>query len=106
MSVNETLENEGFLKIHRKNKEVTIGACDVECLGLTLREGKYRFEVSEIFFHGEKLPISKIIPYLQHSSNFTAVGENLINKLVEMKIIHPEGILEIEGVPIAMKMIF
>ena len=102
----KTPEIEGFIKVHQKGNEVTIGACDVECIGLSLHEGKFQFQVTEAFFHGDRKPISQIIPILQKSTNFTAVGEHLISKLVELHIIHPGGILEIEGIPIAMKIIF
>ncbi|MCF2139010.1 MAG: DUF424 family protein [Candidatus Lokiarchaeota archaeon] len=95
-----------YIKIHHQSKDSVVAACDKDCLGQKLKEGKFQYHVSEGFFKGELLPISKVVALLQKSTNFNVVGENIITKLVELKIIHPEGVLEIEGIPIALKMIF
>jgi hypothetical protein len=51
------------------------------------------------------MPIEKAIELLKNCPNFNAVGENVINAMIEKKMIHPEGILRIENVPIAIRIL-
>jgi uncharacterized protein len=94
-----------FIKVHSNSENTVIGVCDKEVLGRTLRSGIYCYQVSEAFFKGKLIPIEEAIEVLKKSHNFNAVGKNIIAELLKNKIIHPEGTLEIEGVPIALRFV-
>ena len=95
-----------FLKIHSQSTNQIIGVCDEDCINLHLKQGEYNYHVSEAFFRDSLVSIEDAIKILEKSSNFNAVGKNIIKALLETKIIPSEGILEIDGVPIAIKFLF
>ena len=82
-----------------------VAVCDKECLGKQLRKGKFQFSVSDQFFNGKLVSLERAINILRQSNNFNAVGEKIISELIKLKIIHPEGILEIDNIPIAIKIV-
>lgn len=95
-----------FLKIHQRSPENVIGVCDENCLGQTLKEGKFCYHVSEGFFQDKLIPIEDAVKILRISNNFNAVGSKIIQALIEAKIIHPEAVLTINGTPVALKILF
>lgn len=96
---------ECYLKIHSRSSNYVIGVCDKEILGRKLKENQYCYNVSEVFFKDQLVSIEKALEILKTSHNFNAVGENIINALLSQNIVHPEGIIKIEGIPIAIRLI-
>ena len=95
-----------YLKIHSQSTNRIIGVCDEDCINLHLTQGKYNYRVSEAFFKDKLVLIEEAIKILKTSTNFNAVGKNIIEALIKSEIINSEGILEIDGVPIVIKFIF
>ncbi|MHA1766702.1 MAG: DUF424 family protein [Promethearchaeota archaeon] len=95
-----------FIKIHSQSKDQVIGVCDENCLNMHLKQGKFSYHVSEAFFRGNLISIEEAIKYLKNSSNFNAVGTNIIKALIEAEIIHADGVIKIKDTPIAIKFIF
>lgn len=91
-----------FLKIHKNLNQIVVGVSDEECIGKTYKQGKFCFSVSEAFFKGDLIPIDQAISILKKSANFNAVGNNIIQTLVKLELIHPEAIIEIDNTPIAI----
>ena len=75
-------------------------------IGRTLRNGEFCFQVSEAFFKDKLVSVEKAVEALKKCNNFNAVGPKIINALIEKKVIHPEGVLTIEEIPIALKFVF
>lgn len=96
---------ECYLKIHSRSPNYVIGVCDKEILGKKLKNEQNCFNVSEVFFKDQLVSIEKALEILKNCHNFNAVGENIVNALISHKLIHPEGILKIEGIPIAIRLI-
>jgi uncharacterized protein len=94
-----------YLKVHSRGSEVVIGACDEDCIGKKLKEGRLCFNVSEIFFKDTLVSIEDALKILKKTPNFNAVGKNIINALIQSNIIHPEAIVEIEKIPVAIKIL-
>jgi uncharacterized protein len=94
-----------YVKIHSKGTQFVIGVCDIECLGKKVRENKLKYHVSEHFFKDQEVDIDKAVKILKTSPNFNAVGKNIIDALIQANIIHSDGVITIEGLPIALKMI-
>jgi len=95
-----------FLKLHKRGQQTVVGVCDKVCLNEIYKSGSYRFHVSEAFFKGELVSIDEAFDVLSQSDNFNAVGPNIVGKLIAEKIIHPDGIITIDGIPIAIRMLF
>jgi hypothetical protein len=95
-----------FLKTHIKNEIVTVAACDEDLLNQVFNEGNLRIEISSHFFGGNLIQLEEAIDILKQASYFNIVGKNIINKAIDCKLLPKEGYRSINGVPMAMKMMF
>jgi len=73
--------------------------CDAEILGKTLCEGKIVFQVKEEFYKGTRVSIEEAMAMIENSTIVNIVGANVVKKAVEKGYVHPEAILNIEGIP-------
>lgn len=95
-----------FLKIHSRSEIVTVACCDENLLDQVFTEGTLKIKISQQFFGGNLISIKEAINILREASHFNIVGENIINEVVNCKILPKEGVRSINGVPMAMKMMF
>ncbi|MFW5895578.1 MAG: DUF424 family protein, partial [archaeon] len=63
-------------------------------------------EISEQFYGGELMEINEAIEILKNVNNFNLVGKRIIEFAIEHKIHPEEGVRSINGVPMALKMMF
>lgn len=87
------------MNIRKIGNNVILAICDAEILGKTLCEGKITFRVKEEFYKGAKVSIEEAISLIENSTIVNMVGKNVVSKAVEKGYVHPEAILNIEGVP-------
>jgi hypothetical protein len=87
------------MKLRKVGNHVLLAICDVEILGKTLREGKIVFKVNEEFYKGEEVDIEEAIAMIESSTIVNMIGKNVVRKAIEKGYVHPEAVLEIEGVP-------
>ena len=78
---------------------VLLAICDCEVLGRTLREGEIVFHVKEEFYKGARVSIEEAVDMMRNSTIVNMIGKNIVKKAVEKGFVHPEAILNIEGVP-------
>jgi len=78
---------------------VLLAICDTEILGKTLREGKIVFNVKEEFYKGARVAIEEAVDMITNSTIVNMVGKNIVQKAIEKGYVHPEAVLNIEGVP-------
>jgi hypothetical protein len=95
-----------FLKIHYKNEIETVACCDEGLLEQEFTEGNLKIKITNQFFGGTLITVEEAIEILKQASYFNIVGENIINEAVNCKILPIEGVRSINGVPMAMKMMF
>jgi len=95
-----------YLKIHCKNEIETVACCDEQLLKRVFEEGNLRIEISEYFFGGDLMDLEEAINVLKQASYFNIVGEDIIEGAVNCKIVSKEGVHKINGVPMALKMMF
>ena len=95
-----------YLKIHNIDENVTIACCDEYLLNQVFREGNRRIEISTQFFGGRLINLETAIDLLKEASCFNIVGEKIIEKAIGCNLLPKEGVRSIEGVPMAIKMIF
>lgn len=95
-----------YLKIHLKDEIETIACCDEKLLNQVFKEGNLRIEISNQFFGGKLINLEDAIEILKEASYFNIVGENIISKAIDYKILPKEGVRSINGVPMALKMMF
>ena len=76
-----------------------LAICDTEILGKTLREGKIVFNVKKEFYKGARVAIEEAVDMITNSTIVNMVGKNIVQKAIEKGYVHPEAVLNIEGVP-------
>ncbi|MBX5321106.1 MAG: DUF424 family protein [Candidatus Bathyarchaeota archaeon] len=87
------------MKLRKIGNNVLLSICDAEVLGKTLREGKIVFQVTEEFYKGAEVELEEAIAMIENSTIVNMVGKNVVQKAVERGYVHPEAILNIEGIP-------
>ncbi|MFX0042320.1 MAG: DUF424 domain-containing protein [Candidatus Hodarchaeota archaeon] len=95
-----------YLKIHLKDEIETVACCDEDLLNQVFMEGNLRIEISNQFFGGKLINLEDAIEILKDASYFNIVGENITKKAIDYKILPKEGVRSINGVPMALKMMF
>ena len=95
-----------YLKVHVRADNETVACCDEELLNQVFKEGNLKIEISNQFFGGKLMNIDDAINILKEASFFNIVGEKIIQKAIECKILPKDGISLINGVPMALKMMF
>ena len=78
---------------------VLLAMCDADLLGKTLKQGKIVFHVREEFYKGSLMRLEEAVSLIKQSTIINMVGQKIVKKAVEEGWIHPDAILEIEGVP-------
>jgi hypothetical protein len=87
------------MNIRKIGGNVLLAMCDVEILGRTLREGKIVFCVKEDFYKGTRVNVEEAISIIETSNIVNMVGRNVVKKAIEKGYVHPEAVLNIEGIP-------
>ncbi len=95
-----------FLKIHYKNEIETVACCDEDLLNQVFKEGNLQIKISNQFFGGTLITMEEAIEILKQASYFNVVGEHIVNEAVSCRVLPIEGVRSINGVPMAMKMMF
>jgi len=87
------------MNLRKVGNNVLLAICDAEILGKTLREGKIVFNVKEEFYKGAKVTVEEALAMIENSTIVNMIGKNVVQRAVEKGYVHPEAILNIEGVP-------
>ena len=88
-----------YLNLKRAGGNVLLAVCDAEILGRTLRDGKIVFCVKEEFYKGSKVDIEEAICLIQNATIVNLVGRNVVDRAIERGYVHPEAVLDIDGIP-------
>jgi hypothetical protein len=87
------------MKLRKIGGNVLLAICDADILGKTLREGKIVFCIKEDFYKGAKVTIEEAVDMISNSTIVNMIGKNIVQKAMEKGYVHPEAVLNIEGVP-------
>jgi len=87
------------MNLKKIGKTVLLAICDADILGKTLREGKIVFCVKEDFYKGARVNIEEAVSMIRNCTIVNMVGKNVVKKAIEQGYVHPEAVLDIEGVP-------
>lgn len=95
-----------YLKVHIRDDSVTVACCDEELLNQVFKEESFGIEISNHFFKGKLISLEEAIDILKGASFFNIVGEKITRKAVDCNLLPRDGIRLINGIPMAMKMMF
>ncbi|MGD8545486.1 MAG: DUF424 family protein [Candidatus Bathyarchaeota archaeon] len=87
------------MKIKKLGRNVLLAICDVEILGKTLHRGEMIFHVKEEFYKGRKVTIQEAVAMIDNSTIVNMIGKNVVGKAIEKGYVHPEAVLDVEGIP-------
>lgn len=73
--------------------------CDSDILGRTLKQGKMTFHVHEKFYKGSLVTLDEAIDLIKQSTIVNMVGEKIVAKAIEKRLVHPDAVLRIDDVP-------
>jgi len=88
-----------YIKLKKVNRNVLLAICDCEVLGKTLREGKIVFQVKDEFYNGGRVSLEEAIGMIENSTIVNMVGKKCVKKAIEQGYVHPDAVLNIEGIP-------
>jgi len=95
---------EVYAKLKQTGKDTVLAICDIELLGKTLQDGKITFKVTEEFYNGGKTPIDDAINMIKNATVVNLIGKCCVEKAIQNGYVHPDAILNINGIPHAQIM--
>jgi len=87
------------MNLRKIGGNVLLAICDCEILGKTLREGRIIFNVKEDFYRGPKVDLEEAVAMIENSTIVNMIGKKIVQKAIERGYVHPEAVLNIEGIP-------
>lgn len=94
-----------LIKIHKAYRPV-VAICDKELVGKSFQEGKKKIDLRKNFFDGVELETKELVKQIHkmqiEDATFNIVGKKSIELALKEKIISKKGIIEIEGIPVAL----
>ncbi|MDI6847212.1 MAG: DUF424 family protein [Candidatus Bathyarchaeia archaeon] len=90
---------EVYMNIRKIGNSVLLAICDAEIIGKTLHEGKIVFHVKEDFYKGAKVSSEEAMSMIENSTIVNMIGKNVVYKAIEKGYVHPEAVINIEGIP-------
>lgn len=94
-----------LVKIHSSYRTI-IAICDSNLLGKTFEEGIKQIKINENFYGGEKKTEKEVLSIIEEGAGedctFNIVGENSVKTALKSGLIKKEGIIKIQGIPIAL----
>lgn len=83
--------------------ELVVAACDEDALGLKLREENgLVLDVDPSFYGGELLAIEEVMGLVERAYTANLVGEAVVSAAISRGYVHPEAVIRIRGVPVAL----
>ena len=90
---------DAYVNIRKMGKNILLAICDSEILGKTLRQGKIIFHIKDEFYNGGKTTVEEAVSMIENSTIVNIVGKNCVKRAIAKGYVHPDAVLQIEGVP-------
>ncbi len=92
---------EFLLKIHEPNNNCTVALCDKELLGKKFSEDDLTLDIDPDFFGGKPAAIKEIKDTIETAQSANIIGNEIISKLLQHRIIPSSGIKTIDKIKYA-----
>jgi hypothetical protein len=94
-----------LVKIHNSYRN-TIAICDSNLIGKTFEENNRCIFINPNFFQGEEKSEKEILEIIEKGTyedyTFNIVGKEATSLALKAGIIKPEGIIQIQSIPVAL----
>lgn len=87
------------VNVIKQGRHVLVAACDADLLGKTLKFGTIDFKVREDFYGGSLVHVEEAVSLIKNATDVNLVGSIIINRAIKEKLVHPQAVLDISGVP-------
>jgi len=87
------------MRVHRQGREVLVAVSDAGLIGRLFREGNMRLHVLEDFYGTDAADATDVIRQLSACTIANLVGVDAITLAIQHGFVHPDNVLDIEGVP-------
>jgi hypothetical protein len=84
--------------LRRRGKSILLALCDADLLGRTLKQGKIVFHVREDFYKGSVISLEEAVNLIHQSTIINMVGTEIVETALANGLVHPDAVLEIDGV--------
>jgi len=88
-----------IVKKHFSQNRLILAACDASLLDKKIENSTILLDLSSSFYKGEKTTKEEFIKLARQAFIINAVGQHVVNTLIEEKIIQKEDTKEVQGVP-------
>ena len=88
-----------YVNLKKIGRNVLLAICDCELLGRTLRQGKIVFHIKNEFYNGGKVTVEEAVNMIENSTIVNMVGKNCVDRAIAKGYVHPEAVMDIEGIP-------
>lgn len=87
------------MRIHRQGREVLVAVSDAGLVGREFREGNMRLFIHESFYGTEGADAPEVVRELAACTIANLVGVDVVTLAIRHGFVHPDNVLDIDGVP-------
>jgi len=94
-----------WVKVQYLGEHVFVTVVDEELLGKEFKEGNIVLDIDENFFKGELLDEELALSRMEVATSLYVIGERAVKLAIEARMIHPEAVKRVKGVPYAQMLL-
>lgn len=84
-----------YVRMIKTPTEVLVAACDTDVLGKVFENDELHLEVKEDFYCGDAVALEECGKFLYEATILNLVGENIVQKAIELGLVNPSNVLKI-----------
>lgn len=90
-----------YLKIHNKNNEKIVAACDKELIGQIIEDGKYFIDLKNYseFYKGEECTENELETALENFNSANLIGKKAVGVAIRKNLVSEKDITLIKNFP-------
>jgi hypothetical protein len=88
-----------YVNVIKHGEHMLVAVCDVTMLGKILKHGALTFEVKKSFYGNKKVKLEEAIDLIKNSTSANLVGHDIVNEALKERLVHPNAVMLISGVP-------
>jgi uncharacterized protein len=85
-------------KIHRKDNDRILAACDAEILGMTFEGEGLKIKVSEVFYGGEIITEEAFVERMKSVTIMNLTGNAVVDLAIREGMVSEENVIVIGGI--------
>jgi hypothetical protein len=87
------------MRIHRQGREVLVAVSDTALVGREFKEGNRRLLIHESFYGTDEADAPEVVRELSACTIANLVGVDAVTLAIRHGFIHPDNVLDVDGVP-------